>query len=48
MTTIGILVGVAVLIGVFSYFTNAGLGDRRPKRGRDQPSDGDEAPPPSK
>jgi hypothetical protein len=31
MTTIGILVFVAVVIGLFSYYTNAGFGDRRPK-----------------
>jgi hypothetical protein len=54
MTTIGLIVVVAVLIGMFSYFTNAGFGDRRPKepkqpapKPRDQAS-GDDAPPPSK
>jgi hypothetical protein len=31
MTTIGILVFVAIVIGLFSYFTNAGFGDRRPR-----------------
>jgi hypothetical protein len=31
MGTLGILVAVAILIGLFSYFTNAGLGDRKPK-----------------
>jgi hypothetical protein len=49
MTTIGILVFVAVVIGLFSYYTNAGFGDRRPKEPppeRRQAS-GDE-PPPSK
>jgi hypothetical protein len=53
MTTVGILIAVAVLIGVFSYFTNAGLGDRRPKpkpeeKKRGQGSEGEAAPPPSK
>ncbi len=55
MTTIGILVFVAVVIGLFSYFTNAGFGDRRPKeqppgdKKRAQASgDDDAAPPPSK
>jgi hypothetical protein len=56
MTTIGILVFVAVVIGLFSYYTNAGFGDRRPKqklppegarRGPIDHASGDE-PPPSK
>jgi hypothetical protein len=58
MGTLGILVAVAVLIGLFSYFTNAGLGDRKPKdlgkappspkseRGQDSAGEGE--PPPSK
>ena len=57
MTTIGILVFVAVVIGLFSYYTNAGFGDRRPKnppnpkkpdQAPDQLSGDDVAPPPSK
>jgi hypothetical protein len=32
MTTLLVLVVVGVLIGAFSYFTNAGFGDRRPAR----------------
>jgi hypothetical protein len=55
MTTIGILIFVAVVIGLFSYFTNAGFGDRRPKERppgdkpkRAQASGEDAAPPPSK
>jgi hypothetical protein len=32
MTTLLVLVVVGVLIGAFSYFTNAGFGDRRPRR----------------
>jgi hypothetical protein len=31
MTTLLVLVVVGVIIGAFSYFTNAGFGDRRPK-----------------
>jgi hypothetical protein len=56
MTTIGILVFVAVVIGLFSYYTNAGFGDRRPKTPpapkktdqAPQASGDDAAPPPSK
>ena len=54
MTGLVLLVVVAGLIGGFSYFTNAGFGDRRPKSDRrakeeDQPSaDDEDAPPPSK
>ena len=47
MSTILLLVGVSAIIGVFSYVTNAGLGDRKPKHDRDQASD-DNAPPPSR
>src|SRR5579863_9182116 len=31
MTTLLVLIVAGVLVGVFSYFTNAGLGDRRPR-----------------
>lgn len=31
MTTLLVLIVVGVLIGAFSYFTNAGFGDRRPR-----------------
>lgn len=59
MGTLGILVAVAVLIGLFSYFTNAGFGDRKPKELTDgkspsprkpgaQDSAGAGEPPPSK
>ena len=53
MTTIILIIVVSVLIGGFSYFTNAGFGDRKPperrdKEKRDQASAGapDEEPPP--
>ena len=47
MTTAIALIVVAILIAAFSYFTNAGFGDRKPKK--DQPSDPDDkVPPPSK
>jgi hypothetical protein len=49
MTTIGLIVVVAVLIGAFSYYTNAGFGDRRPKDKKKPTQDsGEDAPPPSK
>jgi hypothetical protein len=48
MTTIGILVFVAVVIGLFSYYTNAGFGDRRPKPPRDRDQASGDDPPPSK
>ena len=59
MGTLGILVAVAVLIGLFSYFTNAGFGDRKPPQKdalppsakppkQNQLSAGDGEPPPSK
>jgi hypothetical protein len=42
MTTLLVLVVVGVLIGAFSYFTNAGFGDRRPARAPgDRPSSRD-------
>jgi hypothetical protein len=55
MTTLGLIIVVAVLIGLFSYYTNAGFGDRRPKEPK-APADPpktrqdsvDDAPPPSK
>jgi hypothetical protein len=46
MGTLGILVAVAILIGLFSYFTNAGLGDRKPKTegdGKPKPPSGNQA-----
>jgi hypothetical protein len=46
MTTVVLLVVVSVLIAGFSYFTNAGFGDRKPpekKKKKDQASG--EAPP---
>jgi hypothetical protein len=53
MTTIVLLVVVSVLIAGFSYFTNAGFGDRRPKppkddKPKDQASAATEEPPPHK
>ncbi len=46
MSTILLLIGVSAVIGVFSYVTNAGLGDRKPRHKR---HDSDEsAPPPSR
>jgi hypothetical protein len=54
MTTIVLLIAVSVLIAGFSYFTNAGFGDRKPpepkkKKKKDQASAAaDEAPPPHK
>lgn len=48
MTTIILLVVVAALIAAFSYYTNAGFGDRKPRdvddKKRDQAS-ADEPPP---
>ncbi len=49
MTTIVLILVVSVLIGGFSYFTNAGFGDRKPpdqKKG--QASAGADEPPPHK
>ena len=56
MTTILLLVAVSALIAAFSYFTNAGFGDRKPSpksappKRRDQTSAGadEEVPPPHK
>jgi hypothetical protein len=51
MTTIILLVVVSVLIAGFSYYTNAGFGDRKPPEKKDaQPSAGapDADPPPHK
>jgi hypothetical protein len=50
MTTIILLVVVAVLIAAFSYWTNAGFGDRKPPEdtGKDQASAGADEPPPHK
>jgi hypothetical protein len=55
MTTILLLVAVAVVIAGFSYFTNAGFGDRKPKELREaekkkkaQASAADDVPPPHK
>ena len=48
MSTVLLLVGVAAVIGVFSYFTNAGLGDRRPGGRKADQDSGDETPPPSR
>ena len=53
MTTIILLVVVAVLIAGFSYYTNAGFGDRKPPelKKKDQASAGpvdDAEPPPHK
>ena len=56
MTTVVLLIVVAALIAGFSYFTNAGFGDRKPperrdKDKRDQASAGapdEDAPPPHK
>ena len=52
MGTLGILIAVAVIIGLFSYFTNAGFGDRKPPAPKppknDQDSAGEGEPPPSK
>lgn len=49
MTTAIALIVVAVLIATFSYFTNAGFGDRKPKTKKNQPSDPDDkVPPPNK
>lgn len=55
MTTAVLLVVVAALIAAFSYFTNAGFGDRKPpelrkKKPSDQASAGapDGEPPPHK
>ena len=52
MGTLGILIAVAVLIGLFSYFTNAGFGDRKPKdlppKKQNQLSAGEGEPPPNK
>ncbi len=49
MTTIVLILVVSVLIGGFSYYTNAGFGDRRPRDAKkDQASAGAEEPPPHK
>jgi hypothetical protein len=54
MTTIVLLVAVSALIAGFSYFTNAGFGDRKPRELREQEkrarqaSAGAEDPPPHK
>ncbi|HEY2749055.1 MAG TPA: hypothetical protein VGL86_30750 [Polyangia bacterium] len=52
MTTILLLAVVAVLIAAFSYFTNAGFGDRKPRdapKKKDQASAAaDDEPPPHK
>jgi hypothetical protein len=41
MTTLILLIVVGVLIGVFSYFANAGFGDRRPPTLGEKPSSRD-------
>ena len=57
MSTALVLVVVAVVIAAFSYFTNAGFGDRKPPEKRAPPktddqasadAPADEAPPPHK
>ena len=51
MTTIVLLVVVSVLIAGFSYYTNAGFGDRKPpekKTKKDQASAETDEPPPHK
>ncbi len=54
MTTIVLLVVVAVLIAAFSYWTNAGFGDRKPPEAKidpkkkNQASAGADEPPPHK
>jgi hypothetical protein len=50
MTTILLLVVVSVLIAGFSYYTNAGFGDRKPRepKKKDQDSAGTDEPPPHK
>ena len=59
MTTVILLAVVAIVIAGFSYFTNAGFGDRKPadQRGqrdkeketaKDQASAPDDVPPPHK
>ncbi|MGZ3407009.1 MAG: hypothetical protein ACXVDD_09160 [Polyangia bacterium] len=52
MTTVILLVVVSLLIAGFSYFTNAGFGDRKPpdkkQPQKDQASAGTEEPPPHK
>jgi hypothetical protein len=52
MTTVVLIIVVAVLIGAFAAFTNAGFGDRRPKDKPKKPpanqDSGEDAPPPSK
>jgi hypothetical protein len=45
MTTILLLLVVAALIGGFSYFTNAGFGDRRPPGDKAERKPQDSAPP---
>ncbi len=47
MTTVVLLVAVAVIIAAFSYFTNAGFGDRKPRE-KDQASADTDEPPPHK
>lgn len=49
MGTTVVLIGVAVVIGIGCYFTNAGFGDRRPPPPKKKREDQDSAvPPPSK
>ena len=48
MSTILLLLGVASVIGVFSYVTNAGFGDRRPRAPKADQDSPDDAPPPSR
>jgi hypothetical protein len=51
MTTIILLVVVSALIAGFSYYTNAGFGDRKPpelRKKNDQASAGEDEPPPHK
>jgi hypothetical protein len=50
MSTIVLILVVSVLIGGFSYYTNAGFGDRRPKNlpKKNQASAGADEPPPHK
>jgi hypothetical protein len=54
MTTVILLVVVSGLIAAFSYYTNAGFGDRKPPepkidpKKKDQASAGADEPPPHK